>query len=299
VIAAEPVQTPGGVDVFAVPAPLRARSRARPRWGRAGARGRRATPPAGDPQARREAVAIHGRRPSLACCGEPVGCQNPDRPARMRRFAGETEFSGPTASGVVSISPTERTTPSCQIATSANSRCTSSPIQRRILPPSNHWLTWESRRANDTYGSALAAHPGKSQGRPTTNTGSKPIEQERPARPAFAPECPRPGRSHRTHQPGHHQASRRSLGSREASAAFHTGYQPARTRQPRDRSPHRRRRHLPNDKSLIRLAASVVIEQNDEWLVGHRYLSAHSLNTIVNEEKETKTKQENRELTTA
>jgi hypothetical protein len=33
VIAAEPVQTPGGVDVFAVPAPLRARSRARPRWG--------------------------------------------------------------------------------------------------------------------------------------------------------------------------------------------------------------------------------------------------------------------------
>jgi len=56
---------------------------------------------------------------------------------------------------------------------------------------------------------------------------------------------------------------------------------------------------FPNDKSLIRLAASVVIEQNDEWLVGHRYLSAHSLNTIVNEEKETKTKQENRELTTA
>src|SRR6266480_3899898 len=50
---------------------------------------------------------------------------------------------------------------------------------------------------------------------------------------------------------------------------------------------------FPNDKSLIRLAASVVIEQNDEWLVGHRYLSAHSLNTIVNEEKETKTKQEN------
>ena len=30
---------------------------------------------------------------------------------------------------------------------------------------------------------------------------------------------------------------------------------------------------FPNDRSLIRLAASVVIEQNDEWLVGHRYLS--------------------------
>ena len=32
---------------------------------------------------------------------------------------------------------------------------------------------------------------------------------------------------------------------------------------------------FPNDRSLIRLAASVVIEQNDEWLVGRRYLSNH------------------------
>src|SRR5438093_2522988 len=30
---------------------------------------------------------------------------------------------------------------------------------------------------------------------------------------------------------------------------------------------------FPNDASLIRLAASIVIEQNDEWLVGKRYLS--------------------------
>ena len=30
-----------------------------------------------------------------------------------------------------------------------------------------------ARRANDTYGFALAAHPGKSQGRPSTNTGSR------------------------------------------------------------------------------------------------------------------------------
>jgi len=33
---------------------------------------------------------------------------------------------------------------------------------------------------------------------------------------------------------------------------------------------------FPNDRSLIRLAAGVVIEQNDERLVGRRYLSAHS-----------------------
>ena len=31
---------------------------------------------------------------------------------------------------------------------------------------------------------------------------------------------------------------------------------------------------FPNDRALLRLAASLVIEQNDEWLVGRRYLSA-------------------------
>jgi putative transposase len=36
-----------------------------------------------------------------------------------------------------------------------------------------------------------------------------------------------------------------------------------------------------NDRSLIRLTASVVIEQNDEWLVGRRYLSAHSLEPLL------------------
>jgi putative transposase len=46
---------------------------------------------------------------------------------------------------------------------------------------------------------------------------------------------------------------------------------------------------FPNDRSLIRLAASVVIEQNDEWLVGKRYLSQHTLETILtDQEKERK-----------
>jgi transposase-like protein len=44
---------------------------------------------------------------------------------------------------------------------------------------------------------------------------------------------------------------------------------------------------FPNDKALIRLAASVVIEQNDEWLVGRRYLSQHTLDSLgVGEEPE-------------
>src|SRR4051812_36287564 len=58
------------------------------------------------------------------------------------------------------------------------------------LQPS--WNMEGNRRANDTYGFALAAHPGKSQGRPPTNTGSKPIEQDRPARPRLLPDAPVP-----------------------------------------------------------------------------------------------------------
>src|SRR5438093_4990823 len=49
---------------------------------------------------------------------------------------------------------------------------------------------------------------------------------------------------------------------------------------------------FPNDRALIRLAASVVIEQNDEWLVGRRYLSAHSLDALLDQEKDDKTNQE-------
>jgi transposase-like protein len=56
---------------------------------------------------------------------------------------------------------------------------------------------------------------------------------------------------------------------------------------------------FPNDKALIRLAASVVIEQNDEWLVGHRYLSAHSLDAILNDYNKDHNSKEVRELTAA
>jgi putative transposase len=36
----------------------------------------------------------------------------------------------------------------------------------------------------------------------------------------------------------------------------------------------------PNDEALLRLAASLLIEQNDEWLVQHRYLSLESLTAL-------------------
>ena len=55
---------------------------------------------------------------------------------------------------------------------------------------------------------------------------------------------------------------------------------------------------FPNDRSLIRLAAGFVIEQNDEWLVGRRYLSNHSLEAVLDQEKDND-REETRELTTA
>jgi putative transposase len=56
---------------------------------------------------------------------------------------------------------------------------------------------------------------------------------------------------------------------------------------------------FPNDRALIRLAASVVIEQNDEWLVGRRYLSNHSLDAILDDDKKDNNRKESRELTAA
>jgi transposase-like protein len=56
---------------------------------------------------------------------------------------------------------------------------------------------------------------------------------------------------------------------------------------------------FPNDRALIRLATSVVIEQNDEWLVGHRYLSNHSLEAILTDFNRDNSKEEARELTAA
>ena len=56
---------------------------------------------------------------------------------------------------------------------------------------------------------------------------------------------------------------------------------------------------FPNDRSLIRLAASIVIEQNDEWLVGKRYLSNHSLERLLDQQKEANDRKETPELTAA
>jgi putative transposase len=40
---------------------------------------------------------------------------------------------------------------------------------------------------------------------------------------------------------------------------------------------------VPNDASAIRLAGAVLIEQNDEWLVGRRYVSEESLALVLDD----------------
>jgi hypothetical protein len=58
-------------------------------------------------------------------------------------------------------------------------------------------------------------------------------------------------------------------------------------------------RSAPDRRARFRLAASVVIEQNDDWLVGRRYLSNHSMEAVLDQKKEHKGREETRELTAA
>ena len=58
---------------------------------------------------------------------------------------------------------------------------------------------------------------------------------------------------------------------------------------------------FPNDAAAIRLAGALLIEQNDEWLVSRRYLSAESIALALNieDEKSDRQREEVIELTAA
>jgi hypothetical protein len=54
-----------------------------------------------------------------------------------------------------------------------------------------------------------------------------------------------------------------------------------------------------NDKALIRLAASVIVEQERRMVIGRRYLSADSLDAILSDFNKDNNEEEARELTTS
>jgi putative transposase len=59
---------------------------------------------------------------------------------------------------------------------------------------------------------------------------------------------------------------------------------------------------FPDDRSLIRLVGMLCIEQNDEWLVGRRYLSAAAMQPLLEQRLHRDTtpdREEVRELTPA
>jgi hypothetical protein len=53
---------------------------------------------------------------------------------------------------------------------------------------------------------------------------------------------------------------------------------------------------FPDDRSVIRLVSMLAIEQNDEWLVGRRYLSAASMGPVLEERPHRHTDEEVLEL---
>src|SRR4051794_30948633 len=136
---------------------------------------------------------------------------------------------------VMSTRPCGRSRPSSHTTTSAKVRWMSIPITRFMRLPSVRGHGSGGR--HDTYGSALAAQPGGSQGRPATNPSSWLILCI--GLPTLrAPGAPQPGWSH--HTPG-------SADPRRARRhhKHHASYEPAGTVEQESEAPGRRGRHLP------------------------------------------------------
>src|SRR5436309_1428916 len=56
---------------------------------------------------------------------------------------------------------------------------------------------------------------------------------------------------------------------------------------------------FPDDRSLIRLASMLAIEQNDEWLVGRAYMAKHTMDQLAAPQTENNEREEIKELQAA
>src|SRR5215210_9246854 len=92
------------------------------------------------------------------------------------------------------------------------------PHDTSLVRPSPIGKQW----ARDIDGYVLAAHPGRSQGRPRTTAGSQPIGYQRPAHHALPKDAPRPGTTYAPRDAGrlHDAVSRPDNGSAFTARAF-------------------------------------------------------------------------------
>jgi len=119
-----------------------------------------------------------------------------------------------------------------------------------VFPSTNgHYRSGAGGRS-DTYGSARTAQPGRSQGRPSTNTGSQPIEQDRPAHPASLPAplsrtvAPYANQSPTSQASGRRNRRRRHL---------HTGHERHRSLNARYRRAIKARGQFPTEQAALKV----------------------------------------------
>ena len=122
------------------------------------------------------------------------------------------------------------------------------------------------------YGSALTAHPGWSQGRPITNASSQLIDVTTACPPSVlqAPLSRSP----------EDYASRLTADTTEASNGI-----PDTNPLERLNKEVKRRADVvgifPNEASIIRLIGAVLLEQNDEWQLQHRYMQVEAMAELL------------------
>src|SRR4051794_39734575 len=131
-----------------------------------------------------------------------------------------------SSSGRLLMRPADRSRPASTIATSQKSRWISSATALTLFLLAVD--DGENRWANDIDGSALAAQPGKSQGRPLKSPGSKPIAQN--GLPSLrSPEGPCPSRPNLRPAPDNSRAFKEQFHAARRGAAHHRACSPARS----------------------------------------------------------------------